>query len=87
MILNDKMYSTGSYGEMNLGDTAPRMSMDIGECLLDDSKDGGLQILWETAQLFRKIQIDLDIAPLHESLHIPVNRKQQSHFVQHGWVQ
>ena len=63
------------------------MAMHICECFLQDAEDSSFQISGEPLQRLRKFQINLDIAALHKAVHIPVNRQQQSGFIEHGRMQ
>src|SRR5205807_6300844 len=41
----------------------------------------------QPSQILRQTQLDLDLAALRETIHVPAQGRRQTNFVQQGWMQ
>ena len=61
--------------------------MNVGQGLLDDTKDGQFQVGREPPEVLGNIEIDLQVAAFHQTLHIPPDGLRQTIFIQQRRMQ
>src|ERR1700733_10782758 len=64
--------------ETYCGSRAPRVTVDIGQTFLNDSKKRELSVLGQPYKIRRDFQIHLDVAAFRESVHVPLKRRRQT---------
>src|SRR5713101_9038149 len=60
------------------------MTMNIGKTFLYRAENSRFRLARKPPKILRKLQIDLDLAPLREALYVPAKCRSKSSFVQQG---
>lgn len=71
----------------NLGKRTSGMPVNVGEAFLHHAENRGFRFPWQTPEIFREIQVDLDLAAQREAIHIPAQGGGEPRFVEQRWMQ
>ena len=66
--------------------STPGMTMDIGQTFLNDAENGEFYVVWQPGEIIRDFQIDVDLAALRKSIHVPAQRRDQTGDFEKGRV-
>jgi hypothetical protein len=70
----------------NLRSLAPRVTMNVGQAFLHKAEYNEFHLGWESPEIVRNLQINLQTAALRKTLHVPTQRGRYTSFIQQRWV-
>src|ERR1700674_5849648 len=64
-----------------------RMTMNVREALLNESKNCDFHLIRQPAKLIRYVQLDLDFTSFREAVHVPAKRRCETGYIKQWGMQ